>query len=126
VGDLGQTFMALSIQILVVLAHWASAFSPVISTGRSRLAVSILAMGPGCRSAARTLRLLFQPFSRWYALGYNQYTLWTGTHTPTSSYLIHWGLFLFVIVSWMAWETVIGWPARQSLPCASWSRTGVS
>jgi YYY domain-containing protein len=49
--------------------------------------------------------LLYQPFANWYALGYNQIELWKGTHTPLSAYLVHWGLFLFVIVSWMTWET---------------------
>jgi YYY domain-containing protein len=49
--------------------------------------------------------LLYKPFTDWYALGYNKISLWKGTHTPLSSYLTHWGLFLFLIVSWMAWET---------------------
>ncbi|MGW8249852.1 MAG: DUF2298 domain-containing protein, partial [Anaerolineales bacterium] len=49
--------------------------------------------------------LFFQPFSSWYALGYNKLDLWRGTHTPLSSYLVHWGVFLFFIVSWMVWET---------------------
>jgi YYY domain-containing protein len=50
-------------------------------------------------------RFLFQPFNHWFAQGYNQVHIWSGTHTPTSSYLTHWGLFLFVIVLWMGWET---------------------
>ena len=49
--------------------------------------------------------LFYQPFADWYALGYRSVDLWKGTHTPFWSYLTHWGLFLFVIVSWMAWET---------------------
>jgi YYY domain-containing protein len=49
--------------------------------------------------------LLFEPYARWYVPGYNSVDLWKGTHTPIWSYLTHWGLFLFVIVSWMAWET---------------------
>ena len=49
--------------------------------------------------------LLYQPFASWYALGYNQIELWKGTHTPLSAYLVHWGVFLFVIISWMTWET---------------------
>jgi YYY domain-containing protein len=58
--------------------------------------------------------LLFQPFARWYALGYTQVAVWTGTHTPLSAYLTHWGVFLFVIVSWLVWES-IDWMARTPL-----------
>jgi uncharacterized membrane protein len=28
-----------------------------------------------------------------------------GTHTPIWSYLTHWGLFLFIILAWLLWET---------------------
>jgi YYY domain-containing protein len=48
---------------------------------------------------------LFQPYAYWYGLGYGKIQLWQGSRTPTSAYLWHWGLFLFIIVSWMAWET---------------------
>ena len=49
--------------------------------------------------------LLYHPFTQWYAQGYNTISQWEGSRTPISSYLSHWGLFLFVIVSWMVWET---------------------
>jgi hypothetical protein len=49
--------------------------------------------------------LLYLPFDAWYALGYNKIELWKGTHTPLSAYLVHWGVFLFAIISWMTWET---------------------
>ncbi len=49
--------------------------------------------------------ILFQPFANWYALGYTKINLWEGTHTPVSSYLTHWGLFLFLITTWMVWES---------------------
>jgi YYY domain-containing protein len=57
---------------------------------------------------------LFQPFARWYALGYTEVRLWEGTHTPLYSYLVHWGVFLFLIVSWLAWETR-DWMAKTPL-----------
>jgi YYY domain-containing protein len=47
----------------------------------------------------------FQPYADWYVQGYTDVDLWKGTHTPFWSYLTHWGLFLFLLVSWMAWET---------------------
>lgn len=49
--------------------------------------------------------ILFKPFSDWYALGYNKVELWKYSHTPLNAYLVHWGVFLFLIVSWMLWET---------------------
>jgi len=50
--------------------------------------------------------LLYQPYAQWYALGYSKIELWQGTRTPLHAYLLHWGLFLFIIVSWMVWETI--------------------
>ena len=58
--------------------------------------------------------LLYQPYARWYALGYTQLDLWAGTHTPVDAYLSHWGLFLFVLLPWMAWETR-DWLAKTPL-----------
>lgn len=49
--------------------------------------------------------LFYQPFANWYALGYSSFTQWNDPKTPIWSYWVHWGLFLFVIVSWMTWET---------------------
>ena len=48
---------------------------------------------------------LYLPYRLWYAQPYSSVIPWTGTHTPLWSYFTHWGLFLFVIVSWMVWET---------------------
>jgi YYY domain-containing protein len=50
-------------------------------------------------------KLLYQPYSAWYGQAYGSLEMWKGHRTPISSYLSHWGLFLFVIISWMAWET---------------------
>lgn len=50
--------------------------------------------------------ILYQPFSTWYGQAYNQVEVWKGAHTPFWSYLTHWGVFLFVIVSWMFVETI--------------------
>ena len=49
--------------------------------------------------------LLYEPFAHWFGQGYTSVSLWTGERTPLNSYLTHWGLFLFLIVSWMGWET---------------------
>lgn len=58
--------------------------------------------------------LLFQPYAQWYALGYTKVRLWRGVTTPSYSYFIHWGLFLFVLLFWAAWETR-DWMAKTPL-----------
>ena len=57
---------------------------------------------------------LYQPFSYWYGAGYTSVEFWKGTHTPSWSYLTHWGLFLFFIVTWLFHET-IDWMASTPL-----------
>ncbi len=49
--------------------------------------------------------LLYSPFSYWFRQGYKTIEIWEGDRTPLTSYFTHWGLFLFIIISWMAWET---------------------
>jgi YYY domain-containing protein len=58
--------------------------------------------------------VLFQPYANWNVLGYTHIDLWKGARTPFSAYLTHWGLFLFLIVSWMIWETR-DWMAKTPL-----------
>lgn len=45
--------------------------------------------------------LLYRPFSEWYKQGYNAVEFWRGDKTPIWSYITHWGLFLFIILSWL-------------------------
>ncbi|MBC7877548.1 MAG: glycosyltransferase family 39 protein [Anaerolineales bacterium] len=49
--------------------------------------------------------LLYSPFTHWYGQSYGAIDPWRGSHTPISSYITQWGLFLFIIVAWLAWET---------------------
>ncbi len=49
--------------------------------------------------------LLYIPWSRYYDQAYGTVDAWTGDKSPIGSYLVHWGLFLFIIVSWLVWET---------------------
>ncbi len=49
--------------------------------------------------------LLYQPFNRWFYPGYGQIGIWDGDRTPLVSYFTHWGLLLFLIVSWFGWES---------------------
>lgn len=49
--------------------------------------------------------LLYEPYRAAYSQGYGALDAWTASHTPMGSYLTHWGVFLFIITGWMAWET---------------------
>jgi YYY domain-containing protein len=78
-----------------------------------RLQRLLLTIG-GATLLAALAFVLYRPFAQWYALGYTEVAIWKGTHTPPSAYFTHWGLFLFVIVTWMAWESH-EWMARTPL-----------
>jgi YYY domain-containing protein len=47
----------------------------------------------------------YQPYRAAYSQAYRALDPWTASHTPVASYLTHWGLFLFLIFSWLVWET---------------------
>ncbi|RIK31579.1 MAG: hypothetical protein DCC56_05190 [Anaerolineae bacterium] len=49
--------------------------------------------------------VMYQPYRAWYAQAYSALDPWKGPFTPISSYLTMWGVFLFIIVAWMVWET---------------------
>ncbi len=74
---------------------------PGVSATYKRLALAI----GGALLLAIVSYELFLPYREWYTQPYSSVIPWNGTHTPFVSYLTHWGLFLFVIISWMVWET---------------------
>ncbi|MBX3047861.1 MAG: glycosyltransferase family 39 protein [Anaerolineales bacterium] len=61
--------------------------------------------GAGTAALVALSVLAYQPFMNWYRQGYASLELWSGSHTPSAAYLNHWGIFLFFIVAWLAWET---------------------
>jgi len=65
----------------------------------------VMVTGVGMGLLAGFAMLFYQPFAEWYGLAYTKASLWTNEKTPIWSYWTHWGLFLFVIVSWVLWET---------------------
>lgn len=50
--------------------------------------------------------LFYKPFTHWYGQGYTKIMFWEGSHTPLSDYFTHWGVFLFLVISWMFYETI--------------------
>jgi YYY domain-containing protein len=68
--------------------------------------VKRLSFAVGAVALLAGLSLLFyHPFTQWYGQAYNSFEAWKGDRSDISSYLVHWGVFLFFIVSWMVWET---------------------
>jgi YYY domain-containing protein len=49
--------------------------------------------------------VLYWPYHAAYSQGYSALDAWTASQTPIWSYLAHWGVFLFIITFWLAWET---------------------
>ncbi len=47
---------------------------------------------------------LYKPFTQWYMQGYNSIEIWKGSRTPFWSFITHFGLFLFIIFSWLIVE----------------------
>jgi YYY domain-containing protein len=48
---------------------------------------------------------LYEPYRAAYAQAYSKLEQWSGPKTPIWSYMTHWLVFLFIIVSWLVWET---------------------
>ncbi len=99
------TYLALG-AVALLYSNWRYNWlaSLGIGDGTSRSRRTWLALGSVVVLVGLAL-FLYQPYAYWYDQGYNSVIPWTGDHTPFWSYLTHWGLFLFVISSWMLWET---------------------
>ncbi len=50
-------------------------------------------------------KVLYLPFDLWNSQPYGTIRRWTEETTSTMDYLTHWGVFLFIITTWLIWET---------------------
>ncbi|NSW51925.1 MAG: hypothetical protein HPY85_05430 [Anaerolineae bacterium] len=50
---------------------------------------------------------MYQPFADWYGQGYNSIKYWGQDTTPISSYVTHWGIFLFILLIWLGYESYV-------------------
>lgn len=83
---------------------------PGLNPRYRRFVIAFLAVG----SLVAISWLLFRPYDAWYGSGYDKIIPWDGARSPFWSYMTHWGVFLFILVSWMAWESA-GWLAANPL-----------
>ncbi|MBN1439968.1 MAG: glycosyltransferase family 39 protein [Anaerolineales bacterium] len=61
---------------------------------------------------------LYQPYYDWYA-GQSSFTWWDGPKTPLDSYLVIHGLFIFLVVSYLAVQTRV-WFSQIRVPSREW------
>jgi YYY domain-containing protein len=98
-ANLSDTYTYLLIG-MIAIGYAVFSFTETASLGR-RIALTL--------GAVIVLFLLshylYEPYRAWYSQAYNAVDEWKGPFTPIWSYLTHWLVFLFIIVSWMVWET---------------------
>jgi YYY domain-containing protein len=104
------TYLALG-SIALAYGQWQSVRSRSGSTGWVRGLLPVLL--PVLALIVLAL-LLYRPFDWYFGQGYNQLIAYEGKKTGIGSYLVHWGLFLFIITAWLAVETV-DWMAETPL-----------
>lgn len=90
----------------LAVGYAAFRYAPLRARGRLwDLALRLVVAALGVGALVALGHLLYRPFGIWYAQGYSEIEIWRDGRTPLGDYLVHWGVFLFVIVSWMVWET---------------------
>jgi YYY domain-containing protein len=87
-----------------------------IDPGTRRWIIRGLAVLIGVAALVFLSYYLYEPYRFYYAQGYGKVSRWTGPTTPSMSYLVHWGLFLFIFVTWFIYET---WDWMASTPLSS-------
>jgi YYY domain-containing protein len=112
------TYLALG-AVAVVVSFWRFADVAQFArlAGLPKFSARLLLTAAGVILFVGLTLVLYKPYSDWYGQAYGSVDLWKGPRTPIGSYLTHWGLFLFIIVSWMFWETR-DWMARTPLSAA--------
>lgn len=107
--DLPAYLILTSLVILYTAVRYADI--PGILRGLDRSWAAALA---GLASAALLVLCAFvfyQPFAQWYAQGYSSVALWKeAEQASVKLYLVHWGLFLFILASWL-WQESVDWMA---------------
>jgi YYY domain-containing protein len=117
------TYLALGL-IAVIYTFWRYLPVDAGTFSRSRLLQPLANLHPTLKrlslvagSAIVLLLLanvLYLPYSQWYGQGYSSIEAWLYQVTPLNAYFTHWGLFLFILVIWMGWES-LDWMAKTPL-----------
>ncbi len=98
------TYLALA-EIVLVYCLWRYAEVDRIPVQMpEQMKRLVLCLGAAAALAILSM-LLYQPFNHYFYQAYNSIQAWKDGRSNLSSYLVHWGVFLFFVVSWMTWET---------------------
>lgn len=106
------TFFALAACVIVyVIARYGVGFRlPKTQEWLTRVIMSVLSVG-----LLYALSMgMYHAFNSHFMPGFTEVGFWQGDRTPISSYLTHWGLALFIILAWFAWETY-QWTAKTRM-----------
>ncbi|MBI2331765.1 MAG: hypothetical protein HYU84_06345 [Chloroflexi bacterium] len=100
--DLYTYYLLAAIAVLYTIYRyfdWKDYFNIPAWVGKAGLAVGAAVLLYALGS------IFYLPFSQWFGQAYNSVAFWQASRTPFSSYFAQWGLFLFIITAWLAWET---------------------
>jgi YYY domain-containing protein len=102
------TYLALAVIVLAysVFRYVDADVIPWRGQIQSEPAKRLILTGAAVALLAMLSIVLYKPYTDWYAAGYTQVSIWEGSRTPLNDYFTHWGLFLFVLLFWLGWETV--------------------
>lgn len=102
-GALGPT-NAWDVPVYWALAAIAVIVAPLLRRGGlDRRALLELLVAPAVLLGLAYV--MYQPYYAWYGAGYRQAELWDGSRTALGDYLTMYGLYLVVLVGWLAWES---------------------
>jgi YYY domain-containing protein len=67
---------------------------------------------------------MYYPFRHWFGTSYSSFEVWKGARTPLDDYLTVHGLFLFILVTFLFWESrdwlKSKWTVLSSHPLGEW------
>ncbi|MBM2848442.1 MAG: putative rane protein, partial [Anaerolineales bacterium] len=89
------TYLALGVAA-VAAAHWLR--DPRITRANLSAVGGRLVLLVGLAMA------LYRPFDQWFLSPYSEAVQWKGPKTPLDAYLYMYGLFFFILVSFLVWE----------------------
>lgn len=98
------TFFALAACVLVyiIMRYGVGLKLPKTREWQSRLVFSVIAVG----LLYGLSMLMYNAFNSHFMPGFTKIGFWEGDRTPITSYFLHWGLPLFILVGWFIWESI--------------------
>jgi YYY domain-containing protein len=91
------TYLALGM-VAVAAAHW-------MHDAHARITrANLFAVGGRLLLLAGLVMALYLPFDQWFVSPYSEVVRWKGSKTAVDTYLYIYGLFLFILATFLVWE----------------------